>query len=102
MEVMMVFIGLFLFGAILSNKELTKNKANEDGLNFLTISSLFLILPGLGFLLPAAHSFYANYSFIIPIYYFMAAMLIIKNGKSYVFLTIAIIATFAFIIMGSY
>jgi len=102
MELLLVFIGLFLFGAIISNKELTKNKDNEDALNYLTISALFLILPGLGFLLPSSQALFPDYSFLIPIYVFMAAFGVISKGKGRVISTIALVVVFTYLVMGSY
>lgn len=102
MEPMLVLMGLFLFGAILSNKELTKNVDNRDVLNFLTISGLFLLLPGLAFLFPSSQATFPNFSFIIPVYVFLAATIAFAGGKAKSIAIVATVSTFVFLIMGSY
>ncbi len=102
MEPALLILGLFLLVAIVKNKELSDNDDNEAVFTFLSISVIFLIFGGIGFLLPSAKSTFPNFSFLIPIYVFMAAIATATRGRRAVIATVALIAVFTFIIMGSF
>lgn len=102
MELLLVIIGLFIFAAVLRNKELTKKEENQEELAFLTVTILMLILGGLGFLFPA--STYNNPS-SASLFLFLAgtaAMTISSTGIPKIISRVAWVAILAFIILGSF
>jgi len=103
MELLLVFIGLFIFCAVISNKDLTKKKENQEKLGFMTMVILLFILTGLGFLFPSSQSIFPSYSFIIPFLAFTAAVTITSRaGPAKVISRIAWLAILVFIFLVSY
>jgi cytochrome b561 len=105
MEAFIVVLGVFLLIAITKNKELSgddRTQQNKEIHTHITIFIFFMIFGGLGFLLPAASATFPNYSFLFPVFAFVAAVPIFAKGKAKVISTIAWASVFIFLIMGSY
>lgn len=102
MELALVLVGLFILAAMLKNKDLSENEDNEGVRNFLVITVLFLVLGGLGFLLPPAAGTFPNMSYLVPIYVFVAGIASVGEGRVRVIATVATVALLSFVILGSF
>jgi len=104
-DALAVLIGLFLFVVIYHNKDIVGDKkkdGNEDLYTWFTIFILFLVLGGLAFLLPSRLGATPNMSLLIPFYVSFVTILSFTKGRMRVITQVAVIATFVYVIMGSF
>jgi len=97
-----VVIGLFIFAAIIGNKELTRKEENKEKLSFLTLVVLLLILGGLGFIFPASTSNNPNHAFLMFFVGGSAAVSLSSKGIPKVISRIAWVARLSYVILGSF
>lgn len=105
MDALIVIIGLFVFFAIYNNKDIReKNKEGEDNdiYTWFAVTFVFIVLGGLGFLLPTPSGSHPNYAFLLPIFVGFVTISAVSKGYSKVFAVIALASVFIFIIMGSF
>ncbi len=97
----MAIIGLFILAAVVKNKDFEKEEFKEKR-NFLTISTLFLILGGIGFLFPPSTHIFPNQSLLVFFLAGCAAMTIGSEGPGMLLTRIAWVTLLTFVIMGSF
>jgi len=105
MEPLIVIIGLFLFFAVYSNKDIReKDKEGEDTeiYTWFAVNVIFIVLCGLGFLLMSPSVSHPNYAFLLPIFIGFVTISTMSKGYSHIFAVIALASVFIFLIMGSF
>ncbi len=103
MDLMLVVVGLFILAAILKNEELRDLDKNREKFGFLAGPvALFLILGGLGFIMPSSMANFPHYSFLL---FFVGALAVISattEGRVKVISRVGWAAVLSFAIMGSF
>lgn len=105
MDLLFILLGLFLVGAVASNKDIGGKKANgqsKDIGDTIAINGLWAFMAGLGFIIPTLGWASMSYNLLIPIYLFIATVLVFAKGPLLVIGKVAIFGMITFIIMGSY
>ena len=102
MDTIIVIIGLFIFFAIYSNKDIRKDKKNDDVYTWFAIIVLFAVLSGLGFLFQNPMGSTPSYALLIPMQIGFATVAVTSKGWPGIFSRVCTIAVFAFLIMASF
>jgi len=97
-DMLAIFIGLFLLVAIVRNKDISEKKANADMLTLFAILILFLVLGGLGFLLSGRVGMAPNFAFLIAFAIMFAAIAAGTRGQINLVSKIAAISTLAYMV----
>ena len=97
-DMLAVFIGLFLLVAIVRNKDISEKKANKDVLTLFAILILFLVLGGLGFLLSSRMAIAPGYALLLAFAIMFAAVAAGTRGQINLVSKIAAISTLAYMV----
>jgi len=103
MDPLLVIIGLFLFFAIYSNKDIRENEANRDLYMWFSMFTIIIVCSGLGFLV---HILSTNGSsgltFLMPMWVGFAAISVCATGNTKVLARISAYSVVVYTIMGSF
>jgi len=102
MEVLLVIIGLFIFAAVLKNKDISRKVENQELCAYMVMVILMLILGGLGFIFPASTTNRPNQASLLIFLAGCAAMSLSSTGLPKIISRVAWAGILAFIILGSF